>query len=129
MIKYRGVNWKYVLEKDFYRCARFAVEAPWRSATGRIHIRPDWLVIEAGYAWDGASGPTIDTENTMQASLVHDALYQAIREGCSITRRRADRELRRVLREDGMSLARRWLWYWAVRLFAAGAAKPKPPAA
>ena len=32
------------------------------------------LVIKKGYAWDGPSGPTIDTKNFMRGSLVHDAL-------------------------------------------------------
>ena len=37
------------------------------------------LKIKGGYAWDGTSGPVIDTDNNMRASLVHDALYQLIR--------------------------------------------------
>lgn len=36
------------------------------------------LVIKKGYAWDGPSGPTIDSLNFMRGSLVHDALYQLI---------------------------------------------------
>lgn len=50
-------------------------------------IETEWIVfrlngklwIRHGYAWDGASGPTIDTKNTVIASLVHDALYQLMR--------------------------------------------------
>ena len=34
------------------------------------------LTIKKGYAWDGPSGPTIDTLTFMRGSLVHDALYQ-----------------------------------------------------
>lgn len=37
------------------------------------------LVIRKGYAWDGASGPTIDTASSMTPSLVHDVLCQAMR--------------------------------------------------
>ena len=33
-----------------------------------------FLIIKKGYAWDGPSGPTIDTPNFMRGSLVHDAL-------------------------------------------------------
>lgn len=39
------------------------------------------LIIQKGYAWDGPSGPTIDTPDTTAASLMHDAGYQLIREG------------------------------------------------
>ena len=38
------------------------------------------MIVEKDYAWDGPSGPTIDTSNSMRASLVHDVLYQAMRE-------------------------------------------------
>ncbi len=34
------------------------------------------LKITKGYAWNGASGPTVDTKSSMRASLVHDALFQ-----------------------------------------------------
>ena len=37
------------------------------------------LTIKERYAWDGPSGPTIDTLNFMRGSLVHDAIYQLIR--------------------------------------------------
>ena len=82
-------------------------------------IVPGSILIYAGYAWDGASGPTIDSENSMAASLVHDAFYQAIRTGQvpGSFRRRADGIFRDILKEDGMSFARRWLWYFGVRLF------------
>ena len=39
------------------------------------------LIIRAGYAWDGPSGPTIDRpkKHVMRGALVHDALYQLMR--------------------------------------------------
>lgn len=85
------------------------------------------LTIQAGYAWDGPSGPTFDTLTFMRASLVHDALYQLMREGL-LDRNRwrpvADRLLRAMCREDGMCRWRAWYVYWAVRLFADPAADP-----
>ena len=42
------------------------------------------LYISKGYSWDGPSGPAIDTPDWIKASLVHDALYQLIRENRSI---------------------------------------------
>jgi len=39
-----------------------------------------WMLVKKGYAWDGPSGPTIDTPDTLTPSLFHDAIYQLIRE-------------------------------------------------
>ena len=73
------------------------------------------LKIQGGYAWDGPSGPTIDTKNFMRGSLVHDALYQLIRLGHldkNIYRKAADEELYRICRQDGMSKLRaNWVYY------------------
>ncbi len=76
------------------------------------------------YSWDGASGPTVDTENTMVPSLVHDILYQMEREGhlAQETRELADETLHDLLRKCGMSWLRARLWLWAVRNFAASSA-------
>ena len=78
-----------------------------------------WLVIKRGYKWDGASGPTIDTDSFMRGSLVHDVLYQAIREGHLTLKDRkvADKILYRLCREDGMNRIRAWYTYRAVRMF------------
>ncbi len=83
------------------------------------------LTIKRGYAWDGPSGPTIDTSTFMRGSLVHDALYQLMRHGLigkEEWREQADKEMRRICREDGMCRMRAWWVYWAVRLFADKAA-------
>ena len=76
------------------------------------------LVIAKGYAWDGPSGPTIDTKNFMRESLVHDALYQLMRQGHldrDKFREPADDLLRTMFREDGMSAFRAWVVYKGVR--------------
>jgi len=93
-----------------------------------INLSPEGLLmISKGYAWDGPSGLTIDTKNSMRGSLVHDALYQLIREKKlpKEVRPLADEELKRICREDGMSKARSWVWFKAVRDFASFAANPK----
>ncbi len=85
------------------------------------------LTIAKGYAWDGPSGPTIDTLNFMRGSLVHDALYQLMREGHldhDVYRETADRILQRICKEDGMCSLRAWWVYQGVRLFADPAADP-----
>jgi len=84
------------------------------------------LVIRAGYSWDGPSGPTIDTKNFMRGSLIHDGLYQLIRESVlsEIHRQKADEIMRDICIEDGMSKIRAFIVYKAVRAFGARCAKP-----
>ena len=69
------------------------------------------LTIRHGYAWDGPSGPTVDTRNFMRASLVHDALAGLLRDAY-LERDQwfiaINRELRKICLEDGMSRARAW---------------------
>jgi hypothetical protein len=83
-----------------------------------------YLVIRKGYAWDGASGPTIDTNDSMRAALVHDCLYQMI--GHKLLpvsyREQADYLFYDILREDGMVDFRAWAWLRAVRAFGHGPA-------
>lgn len=84
------------------------------------------LLVRAGYAWDGPSGPTIDTKSTLRGSLVHDALYQLIRmeiipKSC---REQADQEAHDRWIEDGMLKIRAWLWTKVLNKHAAIAAHP-----
>ena len=82
------------------------------------------LTIRAGYAWDGASGPAIQTQDSMRASLIHDAYYQLIRQGYvdMSYREQADSAYRRVCIEDGMPHPRAQAHYIALRMFGATAA-------
>lgn len=77
------------------------------------------MTIEAGYAWDGPSGPTIDTLNFMRGSLVHDALYQLMRNSDLDSKRDknpADRLLQKMCKIDGMKTARAWWVYQGLKL-------------
>ena len=85
------------------------------------------LTIKTGYAWDGPSGPTIDTSTFMRASLVHDALYQLMRLAHldDITvRKYADDLLKHICLEDGMCRFRAWYVHRALRWFGAANARP-----
>lgn len=79
-----------------------------------------------GYSWDGASGPTFDTKNSMRGSLVHDAGYQLIRLGVVDTscKEYFDELFERICVEDGMNRCRAKIWKWAVMKFGQGATKP-----
>jgi len=85
------------------------------------------LIIRAGYAWDGCSGPTFDTENSMLGGLVHDALYQLLRLKLlpQSFRPHIDLLFKEVLIKEGMFKWRAHLWYLAVRKCAGFAADPK----
>lgn len=85
------------------------------------------LFIREHYAWDGPSGPTIDTKDFMKASLVHDALYQLMREGHIGKKYReyADDLLKQMCIEEGMPKWRAWYVHLAVRWFAKGSLKPR----
>lgn len=87
------------------------------SSLGYVTLTTDGLLtIKKGYAWDGPSGPTFNTADFMRGSLVHDALYQLMRERGlrnigARHRKAADALLRMMCIEDGMSEIRAW-WIW-----------------
>jgi hypothetical protein len=119
-------NYKYQLYEDEY-FADTGIKG-YSVDTFFIKLLPGGqLLIKKGYAWDGPSGPTYDTENSMTASLLHDALYQLMREEyiSPATRSIADKLLDRILKLKGMWAPRRWYWLKGVVWFAGGAAEPE----
>lgn len=76
-IKYKA-GYKYQLVE----CYSAQTPVRWRDVidTDYIRLMPDgWLLIRKGYAWDGATFfPDFDW--IVRGSLIHDALYQLIRE-------------------------------------------------
>jgi hypothetical protein len=93
-----------------------------------ITLRVDGMLeIRKGYAWDGPSGPTIDTKTFMRGSLVHDALYQLMRAELlgGEWRKAADEELHTICRADGMNPIRAWWVLRALRRHAGPAASPE----
>lgn len=83
------------------------------------------LTIRLAYAWDGPSGPTIDTPSAMRGSLIHDAIYQLIRLGLldPAWRAVADAIYEAACVEDGMWRARAWAHFKALRAFGGAAAE------
>lgn len=126
MISYRQ-GYKYQL------CAECNVQTavrPDREISNRfIRLLPSGLLtIRADYAWDGPSGPTVDTPDGMRASLVHDALYQLMREGLldhHQWKEAADAEFHRILVESGMAPGRARLWWAGVHRFGEPSCDPK----
>ena len=130
MIRYKKRRkYKYNLHSDLPYSTGIKVDALKISKYSNKYLSIDSkgkLLIKKGYSWDGPSGPAFDTKNFMQGSLVHDALYQLMRDGVidQTERKRADEILREICRQDGMSRLRAWGVYRGVRLGGKGSAKP-----
>ena len=77
------------------------------------------IYVWEGYCFDGASGPTIDTDNSFEAACFHDIMYALIRMGVIPNtywnRRKADLMFYKALRKDGMSWLRANAWFVGVR--------------
>jgi hypothetical protein len=90
--RFRSSELRYQDGYKYRTRATWAVLTPFSGMAARIEsgdrglpwveLRQDGaLIIREGYAWDGASGPTVDTRSAIIPSLVHDALYQLARAG------------------------------------------------
>jgi len=124
-IRYRS-GYKYQLVEEY--SVAVAVRPAEPIDMDYIALSADGLLtVKKSYAWDGPSGPTVDTKNFMRGALVHDALYQLMRDGYlpETFREMADLELHRICREDGMSTFRAWCVLLAIRKFADFAASPE----
>ena len=123
IIKYRS-GYKFQLADTYY--VDIGADLETLAVTKFIALDGRRLVISAGYAWDGPSGPTFASKSSMRASLVHDALYQLLREGHlpPTLRGFADDLLYAMCVEDGMWKWRAAMWRRAVKKFAGFAADP-----
>ena len=81
-------------------------------------ITDEKIMFEIGYSWDGMTYVP-NTPRTMRASLVHDALYQAISlRGLKRSARGwADREFRIILEKYEVGFVTRWSYWLGTRLF------------
>lgn len=117
-------EYKYNLHSDYKYPTNIVIEEP--RDLGFLEITSNGtLIIRSDYSWDGPSGLSVDTKNFMRGSLVHDALYQLMREGVIplFARKRADEILREICIEDGMSKFRAWYVYHFVRFGGASSAQ------
>ena len=117
-MKYSKYKYKFKVEENF------SIELPFK-IPDFVHpyasLKDGILSVKKGYAWDGASGPIINTRDTLVASLVHDVLYQAMRlnliKSSKENRMIADKNFFEILKMNGVNSIRRKVWYFAVRLF------------
>lgn len=134
MILADGTDYRSLKQWKYQLLVEASIKTRWRplewvtSAQGWIRLREDGvLTVLKGYAWDGPSGPSIDTPSFMRGSLFHDALYQLIRAGVlpdqdGDDRLRADELIREVCLEDGMRPFRARYVFWSLRMFGQRAA-------
>lgn len=132
-----GVDWLYKLDASYTWDSGHPIpeDLVFRDKDGMVRLvieKSGEITVTRDYAWNGAS-PKIcladlmlgtpegvvfkDTgrPKTYYASLVHDALYQFLRDGLPLKRYHADAFFRRLLQESDFAPA--WLYWLAVRLF------------
>jgi hypothetical protein len=125
--EYKYQNWENF---GLYLPPTFALNEKLVYNPGPIYIvltSEGFLSISKGYAWDGPSGPVKDTPENMRASLVHDALYQLIRQKIlpASLRKAADKVFRKMCVHDGVPQWQAWTWYYGLRWLGSAAASPK----
>lgn len=118
--KYQAVNEPASVQLQYIKPKELIV-TPFSTLTSE-----GYLTGRAHYAWDGPSGPTIDTDNFLPGSYFHDMLYEMIRLGFLPFEvwRLADKEMDVINKRCGMSSTRRWLVRMGLWIAQGSAAKP-----
>ncbi len=118
-------GYKYQLKEDLTIHTELRPEVSAITAFGIIQL-DGTIIVRHGFAWDGSSGPAVDSKCSMRGSLAHDFLYQCFRQELlpQSMRGQADELYRELCLADGMSRFRAWMQYHAIRKFAKGAADP-----
>ena len=123
-IKYRKLTaYKYEVMETVELCLpeldnHYYIEDTYFALNSRI------LTVRKNYVWNGAN-VIPDHDEVMVASLAHDVLYQAIREGYlpKETKAVADLILYRLCIEAGLPKWRAWIIYMGVKIGGGSAIK------
>ena len=124
-IEYRS-GYKYQLASDYALVINIIPDE--NKVSEFIHLDTTGkLTVKNGYAWDGTSGPVIDSDQNMRASLVHDALYQLMRQSLisQDNKKKADKVFRRLCKEDGVSGFVAQIYYLGLKIGGKRSTKPK----
>lgn len=116
-IRYRS-GYKYQLASKYSITSGIKPTEPIDTEFIKLNTRGR-LTIVRGYAWDGPSGPVIDTKENMRASLVHDALYQLMRHrklNADAHKDKADRLFEKICIQDGVSRTIAQIYYLGLKL-------------
>lgn len=113
-----SAGYKYQTKTDYYSAT--PIKPPREILTTFVCLgKNGHMLIRRHYAWNGASGPTVDSLSSIRASLEHDALYQLMQEG-ELNRAfkgEVDKYFKSLLIQDGMSSVRASLWDAGLALF------------
>jgi len=125
----RSDRWKYRLVAPYVVSIPLVMDRGISSPGEYIILDGGKLSLKQGYAWDGPSGPVIDTRALMRPSVVHDALYQLMREALLDLSYRglADDIFRTHCLEDGVSRLRARRLRWGLKVFGEKYARPTRP--
>ena len=125
-IKYRS-GYKYQLAEDYP--VSVGIKPPKKVDTEFITLDLKGnLKIQKGYAWDGPSGPVVDQKENMRASLVHDALYQLMRQrkiSSTKFKTKADRLFKKMCIQDGIPKHIAQAYYLGLKIGGKPATKPE----
>ena len=125
-IRYRS-EYKHQLASDYKITTPILPKEPIVTEFIELDTRGE-LTVKRAYAWDGPSGPVVDTPENIRASLVHDALYQLMRIDelkARTYRKTADQLFRDICKEDGVSSWRANVYYEVLRSFGKPATGPE----
>ena len=84
------------------------------------------LLLKEGFAWDGPSGPAMDTPASMYGSAPHDGTYRLMRFRLIARdqQKLADDDYKRFCLEAGMWEFRAWMHFNALRSFGGASTDP-----
>jgi len=125
----RSNRWKYRLVAPYAVGIPLIMERRITSPGEYIILDGGTISLKQGYAWDGPSGPIVDTRTLMRPSVVHDALYQLMREALLGLAHRglSDDIFRTHCLEDGVSRLRARRLRWGLKVFGEKYARPTRP--
>lgn len=125
-----GSWYSHLPERDPYFCLRTETSLKWQDpklklgnwkglhpdAPHRVlmEAKDDTLIVHRYYVWDGCTVGETKMRDLL-ATLRHDALYHALKEGADFSRRQVDLAFLRDQERAGVGFA--WLNYLCIRLF------------
>jgi hypothetical protein len=125
-IEYRG-GYKYQLASDYSIKTGIKPQKEVDDKFIKLNKQGNLTIVE-GYAWDGPSGPVVDTDQNMRASLVHDALYQLMRHRHLKVKEhkdKSDRLFKKICIEDGVPRTTAHIFYLGLKLGGKPSTNPK----